>query len=321
MPNEEFQQTLPPPNAGYWITDGYSNTQIEPWMDTVIGDVVDNPLTRVNKEPDIYLNVYSPVYSIPTDGNVAEYDFIQRANTQQLYDIGPAPSYNGVLGSTTSVDINDPTWVSTGLRFQGTYVNCISVPVNPLEQTIIVVARVDNLDQNTSIIGCIDTDNAANCTGYSIDILIDKSVVFRTQKNVASPAGMYVLTTSYPSNSIALGGWFFAALRYKSNKIVGNLNNLSSVQNQYSINVESLGIINNTKGYFIGNQGYVIPLSGGSFWGGSSFSNSNSNTGQPLMDGIVGYTLIYDVYLEDSSIDSIYNVLKTSLASRPITLP
>lgn len=361
MPNSEFSQTLPPPNAGYWTSDGYANSQSDEWASVVIGDVIDNPLGRVDNAPDVYLNVYNPTYNIPTSGNMVEYDFVERGNPQQLYDIGVLPEYNGILGNMSSADINDPIWVSTGLKFDGTYVNCTSVPVNPLSQSIVVVARLDSLTQRMSVLGCIDSDNPNNCTGYSIDIDVDGSLIFRTQKRVSSPPATHNLVASYPAGSVTVGEWFFAVLRYGDNRIVGNLNDQSPTINQFAFNVQSRGIINNTKGYFIGNQGFVKPMSGGSFWGsiiyGDALYGSGQNSqivytpietlyndslfgenyfdgnviaevtfiqpvpGQPLLNGIVGYTLIYDRYINDDEVEGIYNVLKSSLAARPIVIP
>jgi len=361
MPNEEFIQTMPAPNAGYWSLSGYANTQIDEWKDVVIGDVIDGPLVRVDNAPDVYLYAYNPTYAIPQDGNVVEYDFVQRILTQQLYDIGPNPEYPGVLGNSTSVDINDPTWVGTGLEFDGTYVNCSAAPVNPLTQSIVVVAKVDSLNQKMSLLGCIDSDNPANCTGYRIDVDVDGSLVFRTQKRVSSPSATHALEVSYPAGSVTVGNWFFAVLRYADNTITGNLNTSAAIQASYLFNVESRGIINNTKGYYIGNQGFVKPMSGGSFYGSTIYGNAlygsgansqivytpieslyneslfgehyfNGNIitevvfvqpvpGQPLLDGIVGYTIIYDRYILEEEIDAIYNVLKVDLAPRPIILP
>jgi hypothetical protein len=361
MPNAEFLETFPAPNAGYWTNDGFANSQINHWMDTIVGDVIDGPLVRVNHEPDVYLYAYNPTYAIPQNGNVVEYDFIQRVNPQILDDIGPSPAYNGILGSSSSIDISDPEWVGTGMKFQGTYVNCSAAPINPLTQSIVVVARVDALDNKSSIIGCIDSDNEANCTGYSIDVDVDGSLIFRTQKRVSSPTATHTLSASYPAGTINIGEWFYAVLRYSDNTLTGNLNEVAAVQSQFLVNVDVRGIQNNSKGYYIGNQGYVKPISGGSFYGGIAYGDAlygaGSNTqivytpvptfwneslwngkffdglllseitfvqpipGQPLLNGIVGYCIIYDRALIDEEVDAIFHTLKTGLLSRPITLP
>ena len=357
QPTTGFSQSWPAPNNSYW-SGGIANTQTKDWMNVVTGDVIGNPLTRINNAPDVFLNIYNPVYNIPTA--MVEYDFIQGLNDQVLYDITPSPEYDGILGSQSGVDINDPVWVSYGLKFNGTYVNCSSVPVNPLEQTVIVVAKIDELSTPASIIGCIDSDNDTLCTGYSIDIDVTRKIRFRSQKRTSTNQ-TYDLNLQYPdSTDFELGQWFLCVLRYKNNTLYGNLNNKSTINVQYPVDVESLGINNNTKGYYIGNQGFVKPMTGGSFysgcfyggalygsganvqityvsvpsyWNQSQFNETyfdGSNTtnvvfvqpvpGRPLLNGIVAYTLIYDRILLDEEVEIVYTSLKSTLLSRQITI-
>lgn len=358
LPREKETVSYPIPNNTYWNT--YANTQIFPWLNTLIGDVTLNPKTRTNWLPDVFVDVFNPTYDIPTEGLLVEYNFIEGVNSQLLYDISSNPKYNGILGNTILADINDPEWVSTGLRFDGHFVNCTTIPVNQLEKTIIVVARIERFDKSASIMGCLDNDNLNFVSGYSINVNTNKSIKFITQKRVLFPAGTFKIEYDTPTNSISETTWFMAALRYKNNRMTVNFNDSPTNFVDFPVNVVSRGIVNNTKGFFYGNQGYTPPLSEGSFYGsmfygktlygaGSPvdvvfvpinalfneslfnevFFDGNSEQqitfiqpviGQPLLNGTIAYSFIYNRFISDDEVEAIYVSLKSSLIARGIIL-
>lgn len=355
----DYNLTFPAPNAGYWVSpDGLGNTQISNWMDTVIGSVTQNMLQRTNLAPDPYVNVYNPVYEVPDA--LVEYDMIEGVNPQVLYDITADPTYNGFLGNSTDVDIYDPAFITTGMKFEGTYVDCSIVPIDPLNQTVIVIFKMDGLTENTSIIGSIDIDNDSTTTGYSIDVDADGSLKARVQMRTTTGV-TYNMNASYPAGTIVVGDWNMSSLRYSEGTVTANYNLNSPVISSFALDPSTIGINNNSSGWYIGNQGYVPPTSdeslyGGflygtglyygygsysstttyvdTFWGDSPFGENywggNSITeititeplpGRPFLNGVVAYVLIYNRILTDDEITGVYNTLKTSLAGRPVILP
>jgi hypothetical protein len=359
LPREKTTISYPFPNNTYWNT--YANTQIFPWLGTIIGDITLNPKSRTNWIPDVFVNVFNPTFDVPTTGMLVEYNFIEGVNPQLLYDISDNPKYNGILGNTILQDINDPEWVSTGLRFDGHFVNCTTIPVNQLEKTIIVVAKIERFDRPASIVGCLDNDNLNFVSGYSINVNTNKSIKFVTQKRVLSPPGTFKIEYDTAPNSISETSWFMVALRYKDNRMIVNFNNEPSVFVDFPVNVVSRGILNNSKGFYYGNQGYTPPLSEGSFYGSSFYGktlygagsevsitfipiNSLFNEslfnevffdgnveqqitfvqpviGQPLLNGIIAYSYIYNRLITDEETEAIYVSLRTSLNSRGVFLP
>jgi predicted nucleic acid-binding Zn ribbon protein len=355
----DYNLTFPAPNASYWVSPyGLGNTQIGNWDDVVIGDVIDEPLKRTNLAPDPYVNVYNPDYSVPEAW--VEYDMIEGLDNQVLYDITPDPEYNGILGSTSSTDGSDPSFISTGVKFEGTYIDCSTVPINPLEQSIVVVFKMDSLTANTSILGCIDVNKDTTTTGYSVDVDVDGSLKMRTQMRTITNV-TYNASADYPAGTIVVGDWNMGVLRYANGEITANHNLNGAIVQNFGIDPYTIGISNNSSGWFIGNQGYVPPTAGSSLWGqvlygtnlyfGSGSYNSTTTytnsfwdeslfwdkpwdgassteitiveplPGRPFLDGAVAYVLLYDRLITDDEIIGIYNSLKSALASRPVDLP
>ncbi len=85
-----------------------------------------------------------------TDLNViARYAMLEDlTNDQILYDIRDVypDGNNAILGGNIDPDIDDPLWVDEGLNFDNTYATALGLPVNKQTQTILVVAKPDNLD-------------------------------------------------------------------------------------------------------------------------------------------------------------------------------
>jgi hypothetical protein len=151
------------------------------------------------------------------------------------------------------------------------YVNCSTVPVNPLHQTVMIVFQTSTLDQNQSVIGCIDADNPNSTTGYSINVNTNGSITFNAQKfNGANN----LISVSTPPASIAVNTWYAATMRYDANTIYGSINNLPEISNAYPTNIDGSGIQNNSQGWFIGNQGFVPPYSLSSYWKSSIWKHT-----------------------------------------------
>lgn len=355
----DYNLTFPAPNASYWQSPwGYGNTQISNWSETIIGDVVNQKLKRTNLAPDPYVNVYNPTYEVPEA--LVEYDMVEGVDPQILYDITPDPAYNGVLGATSSVDGYDPTFIATGVKFEGTYCDCSSVPTNPLEQSVVVVFKMDDLTADTSILGCIDVDKDTTTTGYSIDVNTDGSLSTRAQMRTTTGV-TYNVSAAYPAGTISVGNWNMATLRYSGGTVTANYNLQAPITATMGIDPFSIGINNNSSGWYVGNQGYVPPTSGSSlygtilyglntYFGSGSYTTVTTYTdtlwdeslfwdkpwdgatetevtiteplpGRPFLDGVVAYVLIYERVLTDDEVIGIYNSLQTALAARPVELP
>jgi hypothetical protein len=355
----DYNMTFPAPNAGYWVSPwGLPNTQIMNWSDTVIGDVINSPLKRTNLAPDPYVRAYNPDYNVPEA--IVEYDMLEGADEQVLYDITADPTYNGILGNTSSVDGYDPAFITTGVSFEGTFCDCSTVPINPLEQSVVVIFKMNSITADTSILGSIDIDNDTTTTGYSVDVDLDGSLKTRAQMRTTTGV-TYNMTADYPAGTIVVDAWNMATLRYGGGTVTANYNLTAPIVNTFGVDPFTIGINNNSTGWFIGNQGYVPPTSGSSlygqilyglnlYWGSGSYNTVTTYTdsfydesefwdkpwdgaattevtiveplpGRPFLDGVVAYVLIYERLLTDDEVVGIYNSLQSALASRPVILP
>ena len=214
--------------------------------------------------------MYKSTVYIPQD-SIIEYDFLPRTSSQILYDIR-APYYNGSLGNQKNlVDGYDPTWVTAGLLFNNSIVDCRSAPVSPVSQTIIAAFKVSSLNAPMSLVGCLDSESAV--TGYAIDLNLDRSLSFRVQKR-ANDANTYFNIVSTAANSLDLERWYVVMLRYNANTIEGKINLQNPVSSIFGVDVDTLGSVNNSSGYYLGVEGYS-----------SVHSSPSSNTGEVLLDG------------------------------------
>ena len=109
-PYEGFVRDYPAPNENYWTPAGPTNTPEFVFADIINGEVDSAPFTRRNQVADAFIGITISQNSLPTNYEVAEYDCIEGTNSQILYDIHIGPTHNGVLGSTSGTDQNDPTW-------------------------------------------------------------------------------------------------------------------------------------------------------------------------------------------------------------------
>ncbi len=235
-----------------------------------------------------------------------------------------------------------------------------NVPINPLQQTIMIAARVKDLTNAQTIIGCIDCEQNNTVTGYSITINTDASITFRTQKYNGIGNN---LTVTLPPGSVNTTDWFVATLRYRNNNICGNLNNGADNINSFGSNIDGTNIQNNSLGWILGNQGVISPVTTTSFWKRSlwkktfwkssptakspelavvqdSFWNAslfnerywNGETGTILVDipilgqgnpftGNIGYVIMWASYLGDVDLIQSYNYIKSKMFSRGVLLP
>ncbi len=358
QPYEGFLQTFPSPNADYWTSDGPANTAWSIYLNTVNGEVTLFPNTKRNHLPDPYITVSNLIDSVGGDGLECVYDCVEGLDPQVLYDVEGL--HNGILGSSNSVDNSDPVYTSEGLQFAtlGQFCTCNTVPVNPLTQTILVVAKTINLSQKQSLLGCIDVARDDSVTGYSIDVNIDGSIDYRAQKNNSSTN----LVASFPAGTIVPEVWFVATLRYSGNTVTADLNNGTRIQNNFLTNVDGGPITNDSFGYILANQGFTPPINNNSLFGAALFGRTfwnGSNAGQvvilhqedSLFDGFtfgeeyfgglvqetvvippdigsgniftgdIAYAIIWDRAITDSELLQTYLFLKNSLISRGIVLP
>jgi hypothetical protein len=269
--------------------------------------------------------------ALPESGLEVQYQMLQdNTNTQLLYDIKDSvyPSgYNSILGSLSSIDIDDPTWETVGLQFSNTFVNSSLVPINTAQQTIMVIANVTQLQDGSGIIGCIDNDNDYGVTGYQINVNSDGSITFRSQK---MNLGQNDLRVSYPAGSINTSNYFFASLRYFNNTLVGNLNQLPPIVGSYGSNVDATNIISNSRKYYIGIGGFHPSLSsphlyksglyGSTLFGIPSVMSLPATLMSGYFKGMVSYVLIYNRFLTNQEILNSYEYLRGIMSGRGITL-
>lgn len=267
---------------------------------------------------------------------------------------------NGILGRNLLIESCDPTFSSVGLSFNGInqMVSCNSVPINPLKQSVIIVAKVTNLLQDCSLVGSIDSNKNSSTTGYEIKVDTSGKLIFRSQKNNGLRNDLFI---EFPSGTINPNIWFCAGLRYENNILSADFNNLSYIKGSYTTDVDGTPIINNSTGWTIGNQGFISPITnntyfnksifgksiwgflytssqiaenflnrfgendwGVGFWGGR---NTNIITINPIegvgnfLNGMVAYVIIYNRALTNFEYTQTYKFLRTLLSDRGIVLP
>lgn len=356
-----YDVTFPPPNADYWDSwDDPGNTTLESFKNLTFEEISETPNTEMNIVADPAIYIQKLVNAIISDNLIGQYDLLEGADSQVIYDInsnfGP---YNGVKGSAVVTDDNDPPFVSVGQSFDGQndYDVLNTLPIDPFKQTVSVVFNTSTTGKKQSIMGSLDAADENNITGYTIDIESDGSLTAKTNK--ATALGANILTASFPAGTIQRNTWYVATLRYKNNTLKVTLNNdtASTVSSSYASNVEALSITNSSSGWYIGNQGKVTvttgnSLFGQSFWGStlwgaelfksSTIRGDHSKWGEILhgenvydsilttnvesfnlgnfFQGFVAYAIVYNEELTETDLIQNYFFLKNDLLSRGIGL-
>lgn len=110
-PYQGFVLNYPAPNANYWTPNGPPNTPIYVDGNIINGDVDSLPFSKRNQLADCYISITDTPQVIPNTNEIVEYDCIQGSNPQILYDVhNGVPLHNGIFGSSSFVDNNDPSW-------------------------------------------------------------------------------------------------------------------------------------------------------------------------------------------------------------------
>jgi len=231
-PSEAVSLHYPPPNSTYLGVFG--NTQLEVFAGVVLSDVISTPEKKINYLPDSTTIIYrSSVEGIPLFGEIALYDFQQGTNDQTVYNnsVNTSGQFNGSRGSTFSVDVDDPAWNSYGLVFTGSEVaNFADLPVDMSAMTLLMVARTTNTASASTFINSNNgTDN-----GYSIDCGTNGSFYIRTFRDGQT------YQVDFAEDTIHDNEWFFAAMRYDGQRLIGSLNDnvASSITLEFSVHVD-----------------------------------------------------------------------------------
>jgi hypothetical protein len=266
--------SYPAPNSTYWGSPtGFGNTQNSIYAATIVGNPINKPDTRRNHVADAYLQMITANNSLPSPTDlIVVYNMVQGADPQVVYDI--QNGRNGFFGRIPTTDSFDPTYNSVGVHFSSVvgaqYITATAAPVNPQKQTIIVIANSSSLARKQSILGCIDANKENTVTGYAININTDGSLDFVAQKDAGTQT--FTLTAELAPGTVDQGEWFLASLRYAGNTVTGNVWNpriQSQISNVFGTNVDAGVVLNDSLGYYIGNEGSIPPSVGDSFFQGT----------------------------------------------------
>jgi len=351
------------PNDDYYYEPYQpANTSMDLYGTTTIETVTLEPETKRNHVADPYVKIIKIPNNVPTLELLTEYDCILNlSDRQRLWDIQSVnDKHHGVIGRTSNIETSDPSFSSTGLLFNGVdqMATCLTVPVNPLKQTVVIIAKVNNLNSINDFIGCIDVTGNTTVSGYSISVDTNGALIFRSQKNNGIRNDLLVST---PNGTIIPQTWFTACLRYNANTLTGDVNRTLKVTGQYGVDVDGTPIVNNSSGWIIGNKGFVPPYTNNSYfnrsifgktlWGFRYFSSQIVNTDTNyfgerafgtgyygginvieyinsnvldvgnFLDGNVAYVLVYNRDLSDIEYTQAYLYLKVVMIARGISLP
>jgi hypothetical protein len=323
-PFEGFSETYPAPNSSYWTSFG--NTQLSSFANILLSDVIVAPDTKrsnfcVDSDMTVFRNKV-----IPSVGDFCEYAFLEGIDPELVYNVSPNAhgEFDGVLGSTTATEASDPTWVNEGLALSSAsnqIVNATGVPMKLSHCTVIVVAKVTDVDDSVSIVNCIP-DSSTN--GFSIDVLQNGGVSFRVQNGGISRS------VAFPDATISGGSYFLAALRFDNGLLQGRINN-SRPQSVRFVNYPGAPTTTSA-GWYFGKPSatYVAVTKAPGMFGSVDYGQtvfdqagtSGTTTTVTNFDGTLAYALFYDRPLYDFEIDFVYQNLKTRLLQdRSIVLP
>jgi hypothetical protein len=298
----------------------------------MFGDILIDSVPFVRKSHAISGTIaQSTSGGVLPSGATAQYSMLETvAYPQTVFDDSSAypNGYNGFLGSTTGTDLDDPSWISTGVQFLNTFVTDYTLPVSNSAETLIVVAKANVLSSNGCVMGNIDTNNDSGVSGYQIIVNVDGSISFRTQKINGIKNNLQI---QYPPGSINTSEYFFASLRYLNNTIVGNLNQLSSIVGSFGYNVDNTLVSNNSRGMYFGIGGYhrgyapMVPIYGDSLYGDTltGIPGTYSLPGMLLpgyFNGNIAYVVAWERFLSDAEVSNAYQYLKSVMVGRGIPL-
>jgi hypothetical protein len=301
----------------------------------LFGDVIVDGLNFARKTHTLSSTIISTTFSgtPPVENLSAQYSMLVDTNPQLVYDdSGVYPTgYNATLGALQVSDINDPTWESAGSLFANTYDNFSVLPIDLSQQTMVVVAKANALQDNSGIVGCIDNTNDTGVSGFQINVNFDGSITFRAQK--MNPL-RNDLRVSYPAGSVNTSDYFVASLRYFNDTVVANLNTQPSISGSFGYDVDGTTITNNSRGFYLGVGGFhpsmdsYPPLSGiGGSLPGSTISGISPSVILPVtlmrgyFNGVISYFFLYDRFLIDQEILDVYQFIKGVMVGRGISLP
>lgn len=316
-PFDGFGETYPPPNEDYWSQFG--NTQIGNLQNIVLSDLIVSPETKhSNLCVDSDVAIYTPG-TIPTIGDVVEYNFLEGMDPQIVYNVSPNSmgEFDGVLGNTILVETIDGTWVVAGVQLDSSHseiVNATGVPLNLSQCSVLVIALCPDISTNMSIVNCI---NSSSDNGFSVDVRAGGGVSFRVQYNNTAKS------VDFPTGTIKDGNYFMAVLRFDKGKLSGNVSNSRADSVTYS-NYPVVPTINTT-GWYFGkpSSNYAPTEQPASLYARTTFgtneykqaSSSGSSSPVGYFNGTLVYAIFYDRAIYDFEIDSAYQALRTMLAS------
>src|SRR6185312_1771602 len=384
--NLERNKFFFPPYEGFTpdsINGSFPNTQLFGFDNLIIGDIQQYPYRLLKQIPDAYIK--SNIVSGGTPAEIlAEYDCLSTINYTgtlgALYGISqyrnyyyrqssnitisdetssnilkdvkttPGPKYDGVFGGYQN---NYPTYIrGLDIKFNNSneFIDISQIPVNPLEQTILVAFKTYQIGTKQSIVGCIDFKKDGIITGYTISILEHGQVEFRSQKRNSTQT--FNLTITTPLGSIIENTYYIACLRFVDNTLIGNLNLSLDLNISYGFDISQIGILNNSSGYYLGNQGKIVPYSVSSlydtsFYGrtpyghlrpipstsyqsntlfGKNTFNTDPYLGNPLVFtpeittnaffGEIAYVMFWNKYLLDNDYNNTFRYVQSKLSSR-----
>lgn len=233
---------------------------------------------------------------IPTDGLLVHYAFNEGSG--QVLNDDSGNSHDGQLGSTSGSDANDPTWITEGLRFDGSDDTVINTTLTDAEVTgAITLISVANLDvgSNEHVFANKHSAGSGGGTQNPFD--------YRTD-NAATPRMNLIRANT------GVGVWG------GPNAVVGSWR-MYSVTAPAAIETAPTFYVNTTS-----TTGSSLSVTGS---GAPTGSNAALRIGERpagsfYLDGDVAYTLIYSRELTEKEIGEVYRVLKARLASRGISL-
>lgn len=323
-PFDGFNQTYPSPNEAYWAAN-FANTQIGGFQNVVIQRAAVTPQRmRNNVVGDSFITISTINSGVPSLGNVIEYNFVEGANDQLIYNVSPNSIglLNAIRGANAAPDTDDPDFVLEGTFFTdpSQLINAEAVPHQRQMFTMIMVFRSANLSQATTIMSNIPD---ASADGFSLDILSTGALSLRAQESGSTH------TIKTAASVITQNNWFMATVRVVGKRAMVNVNNTVRVEGEFvgypSIPVDS------TEPWLFGSPAVNYPtivtptgLFGATLPGKSLFRQPTATVAGTTLnphEGFLAYYIYYNRSLEEDEVLAAYQGLKTRLTTRNITLP
>jgi Concanavalin A-like lectin/glucanases superfamily len=250
---------------------------------------------------DIWLDTSGDVIppsppAVITSGLILGYGF-DEGSGQTLNDLS-TNNYDAVLGSTASVEANDPDWITAGLDFvpdTSDIVTAAGVPdtdwIGAL--TVMVVARIDTGGVGRTLL----TKGTGNVATSPIELRTD---------NVAAPPilfyrGSGTLYTYTSGSAVWLGQYACYAITFPSTDITAvGLPYLNGIP-------QPSGAGGNASSGIVAGTSAPVVLG----------RNANAAT---QMDGVLSYLLVYNRALSAAEIATNYGVLYDVMVARGVTM-